>query len=166
MKTAWMSGFGVFLALGFLFFGGAAYWSSPVQPIRFNHAIHVANGMDCADCHPGARTGENATLPGIDVCLSCHGEALTKSPEEEKIRTIAKAGKEIPWVQLTRVPRHVYFSHRRHAGLGGIPCTECHGPMEKRTAPPPEPFRTLNMNACIQCHQQRNVRHDCDDCHR
>ncbi len=98
--------------------------------------------------------------------MGCHAEALTKSPEEEKIRAIAKMGNEIPWVQITHVPRHVYFSHRRHATLGNLNCTDCHGAMDKRSEPPSRPFRAMDMNGCIDCHEQRKVSHDCNDCHR
>jgi hypothetical protein len=165
MKKPWLLGF-VTTGLGFLLLGAVWPTSGPSQPIRYNHALHVANGLACEDCHAGVRTGEKASLPSLDTCLMCHREPLTKSAEEEKIRTFESAGKEIPWVQITRVPRHVYFSHRRHVSLAGLNCSECHGSMEKRTEPPRRPFRAMTMNACIECHQQRNVHYDCNDCHR
>ncbi len=165
-KMSWLAGFGLFFGLGFLLFGTVFSSNSPQQPIRYNHAIHVANGLACEDCHVGARTSERATLPGLDTCLGCHREPLTKSTEEEKIRVIERSGQEIAWVQVTRVPRHVYFSHRRHVSLAGLNCSECHGAMEKRTEPPSRPFRPMTMDACIECHQQRKASHDCNDCHR
>lgn len=165
-KTSWLLGFGVFFGLGFLLFRGVLSGDSPVQPIRYNHAVHIANGLACEDCHVGARTSEKATLPGVDTCLSCHKDPLTKSAEEEKVRAFARASQEIPWVQVTRVPRHVYFSHRRHVALAGMKCSECHGLMEVRTEPPARPFRPMTMKACIECHQQRKARYDCNDCHR
>jgi hypothetical protein len=166
LKKTWLLGFGVTTGLGFVLFGAIWPASGPLQPIRFNHALHVSNGLTCDDCHAGARTHERATLPVLDTCLTCHREPLTKSPEEEKIRTFDRASQEIPWLQVTHVPRHVYFSHQRHVSLGGLKCSECHGTMEKRTEPPTRSFRPMTMEACIGCHQQRNVRHDCNDCHR
>ena len=59
------------------------------QPILFNHAKHIENGMSCTDCHVGAEEQAHATLPDLAVCLNCHESALGKSPEEAKIRTIA-----------------------------------------------------------------------------
>jgi hypothetical protein len=50
---------------------------------RFDHADHAAprvEGLECADCHAGARTSETAAdllLPGIASCTPCHGGART-----------------------------------------------------------------------------------------
>ncbi len=165
-KFSAVAGFAAFFGLGLFFFGKVLSGNPANQPIRFNHAVHVTNGMACEDCHVGARAAERATIPGIDICMGCHAEALTKSPEEEKIRAIAQMGNEIPWVQITHVPRHVYFSHRRHAALGNLNCADCHGAMDKRSEPPGRPFRAMDMNGCIDCHEQRKVSHDCNDCHR
>lgn len=166
IKHPSLLGFAVFFGLGFLVFGRVFLAANREQPIRFNHAIHVSNGMNCEDCHTGARTAEKATIPGIDTCMGCHAEALTKNPEEQKIQVLAQAGKAIAWVQITQVPRHVYFSHKRHAALGSLDCSECHGPMDKRVSPPTHSFRAMDMKGCIDCHKQRKVRYDCNDCHR
>lgn len=136
------------------------------QPIAFNHAKHVASGLQCSDCHAGALTQARAGLPQLDICLMCHQAALTASPEEAKVRALAAAGQEAAWTQLTRLPAHVYFSHRRHAQQGNIACAVCHGQMEKLTSPPARPFRVFTMDACIECHQKNRARTDCDDCHR
>lgn len=165
-KGSWLAGFVVFFALGSLLLGRVLPGHSSAQPIRFNHAVHVSNGLGCEDCHAGARQGEKATLPGIDTCMGCHQEAVGSSAEEEKLRAFARAGREIPWVQLTRVPAHVYFSHRRHVALAELACADCHGPMETRTEPPSRPFRPMTMAACLECHEQRKVGNDCDNCHR
>ncbi|MFQ5723008.1 MAG: cytochrome c3 family protein [Terriglobia bacterium] len=165
-KHSWLMGFGVFFVLGYLLFGQILSDNPPPQPIRYNHAVHIASGLACVDCHVGAREQVQATLPGLDTCLMCHEEALTESPEEERLRAFANAGQEIPWERVTRVPRHVYFSHRRHVTLAGLECTDCHGPMETRTEPPRRPFRPVTMDACMDCHEQRKVDNDCNRCHR
>jgi hypothetical protein len=148
------------VALGYEHFHSAA-----VQPIAFNHAKHIASGLSCTDCHAGVQTGVHATLPTLDTCMNCHQTALTDSREEEKIRTLAAAGKEVQWKQLTRMPPHVFFSHRRHVTAAKLACSECHGPVEKSTAPPAYAYRTITMNTCLGCHQQKGVDADCDDCH-
>lgn len=165
-KATWLAGFVVFFGLGALVFGWALGGDPAEQPIRYNHAVHIANGMACVDCHAGAQEAAQATLPTLDTCLMCHSEALTESAEEEKIRAFAAAGQGIPWQQVTRVPPHVYFSHRRHVTQGKLACGDCHGPMESRTEPPRRPFRPVTMDSCLECHEQRKVRNDCNDCHR
>ncbi|MBI4466242.1 MAG: cytochrome c3 family protein [Acidobacteria bacterium] len=165
-KAPWFLGFGFFFAVGWFLFGWVWPAPSPRQPLRYNHAVHIANGMGCVDCHAGGRDQERATLPGLDTCLMCHQEAVTESSEEEKIRAFAAAGREIPWAQATRVPRHVYFSHRRHVALGGLECVDCHGAMETRTEPPRYPVGPTTMDACLDCHEQRKVDNDCNRCHR
>jgi menaquinone reductase, multiheme cytochrome c subunit len=136
------------------------------QPIAFNHAKHVASGLGCTDCHTGAETRERATIPGIEVCMGCHATALSESAEEARLRSVAAAGEDLAWRQVTRVPAHVYFSHRRHVALAGLECSVCHGPMETLTAPPRAPFRVMSMDSCIECHRKSQVRAECNDCHR
>ena len=158
-------GFGAFFAAQTMLFVGRPT-RAPEQPIAYNHAKHLAAGLGCTDCHSGARAAEHATLPAIAVCMGCHENALTESAEEAKLRAVAAAGRELAWVQLTRVPAHVYFSHRRHAVLAGIDCGACHGAMEKLTAPPSRPARQWTMDACLDCHRQKQAGTDCNDCHR
>ncbi len=136
------------------------------QPIAFNHAKHVENGIGCTDCHAGAQTQAHATLPDIDTCMQCHETQLSQNPEEAKVRTIAAAGRQLAWTQLTRVPAHVYFSHRRHVQMAQLECAECHGPIAKSVVPPTAAFRPPTMNGCLACHAKHGVNTDCNDCHR
>ena len=39
----------------------------PVQPIAYTHKVHLANGMECLNCHIGADTGPDAQLPSIKL---------------------------------------------------------------------------------------------------
>lgn len=161
-----IAGFGVFSLVGGYVFHPHNPNASSAQPIAFNHAKHIENGMTCTDCHLGVESQAKATFPTLATCLTCHEAALTQSGEEEKIRRLAAAGKEPAWIQITRMPAHVYFSHRRHVQLAKLECATCHGPMEKTSAPPTRPFRELDMETCIGCHQQKQARTDCNDCHR
>lgn len=166
-SQAALAGFGLFFVLGSSAFIGYRHLSSEVkQPIAFNHKKHVESGLSCTDCHAGVQTQARATLPDLATCLTCHESALTQSPEEARVRAAAAAGKELNWVRLTQVPPHVFFSHRRHVKTVNLACAECHGPMEKATVPPSRAWRTLNMDACIECHQRNRVNADCNDCHR
>ncbi len=136
------------------------------QPIAFNHSKHVENGAVCADCHTGVQTQAHAMLPAISTCMNCHEAQLSQNPEEAKVRTIASSGQDVAWIQLTRVPAHVYFSHRRHVQIGKLECAECHGPVANSTAPPVAAFRQATMDNCLACHAKRSVKTDCNDCHR
>ncbi len=136
------------------------------QPIQFNHAKHLANGLNCTDCHSGAETQAKATLPQLETCAACHASPLGSSAEEAKLRKVVEAGTPLRWVQHTSVPPHVYFSHRRHVGIAKLACETCHGPMSKLTSPPVRSLRPPTMSGCINCHQQKNVATDCNDCHR
>lgn len=158
-------GFALLLFSTFAFFVGGP-GRGVAQPIAFNHARHIQNGMTCTDCHSGAQNQAHAALPPLSTCLVCHETALTKSAEEEKVRALAVAGKEFQWTQLTRLSPHVYFSHRRHVGVAKLDCSLCHGPVEKASFPPRRALRAMTMDTCIECHQKSGARTDCNDCHR
>ncbi len=153
----------VLAALGAL----AACSADVQQPIGYNHDLHV-NKLEtpCETCHPGSKKGVVATLPSISVCSDCHGDPQGNSPEEAKVVEAVRANKEIGWVRLYELPRHVYFSHRRHVDVAQVACEKCHGPMAARTRPPPAALMTLTMNDCLECHTQRGASTDCDACHR
>jgi menaquinone reductase, multiheme cytochrome c subunit len=136
------------------------------QYIAFNHKLHVDNGLACVDCHTGVLKGIRAGRPTIETCLGCHSEALTQSAEEEKIRQFAREARQIPWRRLESLPSHVYFSHRRHAGLAKIECEVCHGAMSQMTEPPRAPLVAHPMSFCLDCHNRSAVSVDCLACHR
>jgi len=135
------------------------------QPIVFNHQKHVEQGLECETCHPYYKTQNFSGLPDIAVCLECHKEPVTKSPEEEKIRQFQKKGEKIPWKQIYHEPDHVFFSHRRHVVLGKLPCQTCHGAIAKSERPPSKPWVTLSMSWCMNCHSRSKVTNDCITCH-
>lgn len=137
------------------------------QPIAFNHQLHVEEvGADCTDCHRYATTGVRATIPNIEVCVDCHEEAQTESPEEARVVEHVQAGRPIPWLQVNWVPDHVYFSHRRHTAIAGLECETCHGPMRDRRLPVGRPAVRLTMDYCMRCHQTEGASNDCLNCHR
>lgn len=45
--TTWLLSFAVFFGLGTIVLGPVWPENVPAQPIRFNHAIHVSNGLTC-----------------------------------------------------------------------------------------------------------------------
>lgn len=137
------------------------------QPISFNHQKHVSDvGLACTDCHLYVNSQPFAGLPGLDVCLTCHEEPQTDSPEEEKLRTLQSNGGQLQWKALYRVPNHVYFSHRRHVTAGKLECSTCHGNVADLKKPPVKQTIPISMNRCIACHQRHDVNDDCLSCHR
>jgi cytochrome c7-like protein/class III cytochrome C family protein len=131
---------------------------SPVrQPIAFPHAKH--QGVGCTVCHRGAATTARAAIPNAALCAKCHstipGRAAT-----------AAASEPIAWVQVTQLPSHVMFSHRRHVTLGKLECESCHGQMKERTAPLGAAPIRLEMKTCLSCHSREGAAEDCAACHR
>jgi len=137
------------------------------QPILFNHKKHIEEAdLDCNDCHLYYQKYDFSGKPGIDICLSCHEEALTESPEEEKIREYAKEGKDIDWKRIYILPNDVHYSHRRHVVSGKLECKVCHGNIAQSEEPPKRPKIKISMGKCINCHKERNVTTDCISCHK
>ena len=139
-----------------------------VQPIAFNHSVHVkGEEMGCVDCHAGDKSAR-AGIADIKSCNECHKEAQgdEPNPEEEKVREYAKAKKQIPWVQVNKNAGHVYFSHRAHVTFARMKCEECHGDVGRMELPVTEPTPELHsMSACIKCHEARGATLDCLACH-
>lgn len=160
-------GFGIAPALLLFILCNCSESQGYTQPIAYNHKKHIEEaGLGCFDCHPRAQTHRKASIPNIDVCRTCHEDAMTESKEEEKLVAHIKNDRPIPWVQVHRVPDHAYFSHRRHVSLGKIACQECHGDVSGMTTPFTKPYRTMDMKFCIRCHEQKQVTTDCAACHR
>ena len=176
----WLIMLGVFLAAGIgILARREGPWKHPeaslpwkhaqpvVQPIAFNHKRHLAEGLSCKDCHKRAETGPHATIPPVKACMLCHSEAKGTDPEEAKVRAFAEAGHDIPWIQVNRLPGHVYFSHAAHVGYAKMDCAECHGDMKDRTEPVTvSQIGHLTMDRCMTCHQSKGVSLDCLRCHK
>lgn len=147
---------------------------APEQPIPFDHSVHVAVELDgaplgCTACHPGAERGAHAGLPALASCLRCHMRPQGDPPSEAEraVRIAAAEGGPFRWIQVTRNPGHVYFSHRAHTTGAEMACTECHGDVALWREPPtlPDPDLT-SMDRCLECHAERGASTDCGTCHQ
>ena len=142
------------------------------QPIPFNHRIHTqTNGLPCETCHQFAFTKPAAGMPRVAICIACHAGDITQNPDAqpyiESVRRHADEGTEMGWVRLYALPHHVYYSHRRHTAIAGLACAECHGDIGESDRPPEYPIaRTLDMDNCMECHEQRGAENQCAWCHR
>src|SRR5512139_381557 len=155
------------LFLGSLLLLGACTRPCAVtQPIQFSHKAHVEKGLPCDGCHQSVARSSAAGIPNVETCMMCHQGAITDSAEEEKVRQYADKGQRIPWQQVYEVPGHVYFSHRRHVGLGGLQCAECHGAVAENPLPVTVAALPITMDRCVGCHTRKGVTNDCDACHR
>ncbi len=157
------------LVIGFLLlflFVSFGLGSRAAQPIAFNHKKHIDQGLACDTCHKFYKTEAFSGMPDNAVCLECHQEPVTKSPEEEKIRQYAKRGEQIPWKRIYTEPDHVFYSHQAHVVLGKIECKACHGDIAQSEKPPTKTFVTMSMGWCMRCHREKKVSNDCLTCHQ
>ena len=137
--------------------------AAPVQPIAFNHSLHVQTvKMSCNDCHEPRGNGATLAMPQPPKCMRCHATIATDKPDIQRLAEAAKNEDPIQWVRVYRVPSFVTFSHKTHTSAGGT-CEECHGPVAERTAIAPE--KDTSMGSCIACHQARQAPATCDTCH-
>jgi hypothetical protein len=139
-------------------------YSTPVQPIAFNHQLHLKNGMQCTSCHAGVTEGPDAGIPSITFCMACHQEVATDKPEIKKLTAYAAKEQDIPWkpVYAFYSSEHVRFRHAPHI-RAGVDCQQCHGDMTQQTVAVRS--KNLNMNFCISCHRAKGASADCTTCH-
>ncbi len=142
-----------------------------VQPIAFNHFVHLETEMQCIDCHTDAESARHAGLPGKDICYGCHDvddEDVDPqvSPEKAKLFSYVDSDDEIPWLRIAVTRPDVYFSHRRHVTAARMECLDCHAGQPTLTAPPSTAQLVMTMTSCIDCHQEQGATADCLACHR
>ena len=134
------------------------------QPIAFTHKVHLAHGMQCTDCHKGVAEGPDATIPNVQLCMTCHQVIATDKREIKKVAAYQKNGEEIPWrrVNWFYQSAHVKFQHAPHI-QAGIDCLNCHGDMRQETTAVRK--SGLDMGFCLNCHRLHKAPTDCMTCH-
>jgi hypothetical protein len=121
------------------------------QPIKFDHRHHVRDdGVDCTYCHAGVRHAPFAGIPATAVCMNCHSQVWTTSPELSEVRRSWFANEPIHWQRVNTVPDFVFFDHSIHVNKG-VGCVTCHGRVDLMgqvfAAEP------LTMRWCLDCHR-------------
>lgn len=161
-----VTGVGLVLVLGAaLLFAGP---SPPVpQPIAFNHLKHTQDlGLSCSFCHQYVQTGAHAGLPDEQICRMCHLSPQGTSDEAAKVTELLAAGQPLRFNKLFRLAPHVLYTHRRHVGIAGLECTNCHGGIADTERPPKRALVEIDMNFCLDCHLEQGQSVDCVACHR
>lgn len=129
---------------------------APEQPIAFSHKIHAGEyEIDCQYCHTGVEIGKSANIPSVNICMNCHSQIKTDSPEIQKLVDARDSGRPIEWVRVHNLPDLAYFNHSQHVKVGEVDCQTCHGEIQEMTVV--KQHAPLTMGWCIDCHRNTDV---------
>lgn len=123
--------------------------------VRFPHAVHLENGLECAVCHEGAATsrkGSDPLLPLMATCADCH------DVEDTETCGMCHTDAEAPWGYGTRVAVAQNFPHEKHLQMG-MDCATCH--LAESKLEPELPDKA----GCRNCHTTASQLSDCRLCH-
>ncbi|TGE16246.1 cytochrome c3 family protein [Hymenobacter elongatus] len=125
----------------------------PTQPIAFSHKLHAGeNQINCSYCHTSVYKSKSANIPSANICMNCHSQIKTESPEIKKIYRAIERKQPIQWVRVHNLPDLAYFNHSQHTQVGGIECQTCHGPIQNMEVV--YQYSALTMGWCINCHRE------------
>lgn len=125
----------------------------PTQPIAFSHKLHAGeHQINCAYCHTSVYKGKAANIPSANICMNCHSQIKTESPQIQKIYRAIEKNQPIQWVRVHNLPDLAYFNHSQHTVAGGLQCNQCHGPIEQMDVV--YQYSPLTMGWCINCHRE------------
>jgi hypothetical protein len=157
----------VLILLLFLLSAAVLVWQNRVSAaslsaapsIQFNHQKHVAAGVPCLFCHPGALNGAVASIPSVQKCMGCHNNVQVTSTAGQRVvnqLTAAwQAGQPLVWTRVVNLPDFVHFTHAPHIAAGKN-CETCHGDVGQMTTTALA-YR-INMGFCLdQCHRHQNA---------
>lgn len=162
----YLIGAAVLLALLTLLLVTTRSYSVP-QPVAFNHRKHTQDlGLGCDFCHRYVRSGAHAGLPDAQTCSICHSARQGTSEEAARVTELISAGDGLRFRKLFRLPSHVYYTHRRHVGIAGLECQNCHGAIAETERPPARPLVEVTMDFCLDCHRESEATLNCNACHR
>ena len=134
------------------------------QPLAFSHAFHAGRlQVNCLYCHRHAEESRIASVPSMQVCMTCHRALARETAGTEALQAAWKRGEPVNWVRLQRLPDFVYFTHEMHL-RAELRCQDCHGTVERMTHTPRAP--TFEMGWCVTCHTSRGASLDCLTCHK
>lgn len=121
------------------------------QPIEFDHRHHVRDdGIQCLYCHSEAERGPTAGVPDTALCMGCHNQIWTDSPQTAPIRSSWELRRPIVWRRVTRLPDFVFFDHSAHIHHG-VGCETCHGHVDRMASV--TKVEDMTMSWCVDCHR-------------
>ncbi len=162
----------VFVLLIVALRGQAAAESPTDEILKFNHQKHVAAGVQCVFCHPGALNGPVATVPSVAKCVGCHQNVEVSGEEGQANVAILmnhwEEGVPLRWEKTHDQPDFVYFTHQPHIAAG-VNCENCHGDVSQKTVA--RPSYRINMGFCLDCHREQSPEKvtrlvGCANCHQ
>ena len=128
----------------------------PTQPIAFSHKLHAGeHQINCAYCHTSVYKSKSANIPSANICMNCHSQIKTESPEIKKIYRAIERKQPIQWVRIHNLPDLAYFNHAQHTQVGALQCQTCHGPIQNMEVV--YQYSALTMGWCINCHREMPV---------
>ncbi len=128
----------------------------PTQPIAFSHKLHAGeNQINCAYCHTSVYKSKSANIPSANICMNCHSQIKTESPEIKKIYRAIERKQPIQWVRIHNLPDLAYFNHSQHTQVAGLACQTCHGPIQNMEVV--YQYSALTMGWCINCHREMPI---------
>jgi hypothetical protein len=148
------------------------YWASPKhtdvgykpqQPIPYSHKLHAGDmKIDCRYCHYNVERTSFAGVPPTQVCMNCHKQVKSDSPNLAWLRNSWRdgdpmhEGASVKWKRIHKIPDYAYFNHSAHVGVGfgenraAVGCIECHGRVDTMEVVRQE--QPLSMSWCLDCH--------------
>jgi hypothetical protein len=108
------------------------------------------DGIDCRYCHSSVDKGPFAGMPSTQVCMTCHSQLWSDSPELLPVRESFRTGQPLEWKRVHDLPDFVHFNHGIHVQKG-VSCVSCHGRVDDMPLVWKE--NSLIMKWCIDCHR-------------
>ena len=131
--------------------GSTGQGRSPVQPVPFDHRIHVRGlGIDCRYCHAMVERSAYAGVPPTRTCQGCHQPQWLASRPFEPVRASLAGGGPVPWRRVHTLPDFVFFDHSIHVAKG-VGCESCHGRVDRMAVV--RQVAPLTMAWCLDCHR-------------
>lgn len=122
-----------------------------MQPVKFDHRHHVRDaGISCTYCHAEVTTSATAGIPASSVCMGCHAQIWSRSPELEPVRASYFSDAPLQWERVTRLPDFVFFNHAIHVNKG-VGCATCHGRIDLMSQV--YAVNPFTMKFCLDCHR-------------
>ncbi|MEO6602747.1 MAG: cytochrome c3 family protein, partial [Polyangiaceae bacterium] len=108
------------------------------------------DGIACTYCHSDVFRSSSAGMPAASVCMGCHSQIWTESPELEPVRAAYFSGAPLTWQRVTRLPHYVFFDHSVHVARG-VGCETCHGRIDEMAEV--AAVKPFTMEFCLDCHR-------------